>query len=307
MAFARSALVLGFPRTYADTPSGGYLSIRISSPFPRVHSSLLDNPGSRQNRLHRRRSTQPWDFALGLTMYPQQRGHPLCPKFRSVSRRLVRVSKDRPFTVFKSRSPLPRPRRRGRIGDRLPACLTFRLRGFSPPWRFTLPRSSPNFHRSSSLGVRDVSCSAPPHSPSRGPTLRSLAPRMQRTESMPRHLSSRVHVTRQVTLPVHREPCPLVLVLPSNRFAPHSEQGSVRVSHDPDERSIPLACHHPSHPGACVPAQLPARNIALRVRRWRRFPPDRCHPSQLPTDSRPTQPGLTLISPNERCPEDAPE
>jgi hypothetical protein len=283
LAFARSALVLGFPRTYADTPSGGYLSFRISSPFPRVHSSLLDNPGLHQNRLHRRRSTQPWDFALGLTMHPRQRGHPPCPKFRSVSRRLVRVSKDRPFTVFKPRSPLPLPRRRGRFGERQPAALSFRLRGFSPPWRLTLPRPSPNFRRSSSLGVHDVSCSAPPHSPSRGPTLRSLAPRMQRTESTPKRLSSRAHVTCRVSPSVHRAPCPLVLGLPSDRFASDSRRFPVWASHDRRERSASLTQNSPSPSAACASARLLVQNKTLRVRRWRRFSLDRCQTAHLPT------------------------
>jgi len=269
-----------------------------------VHSSLLDNPGLHQNRLHRRRSTQPWDFALGLTMHPRQRGHPPCPKFRSVSRRLVRVSKDRPFTVFKPRSPLPLPRRRGRFGDRLPAALSFRLRGFSPPWRLTLPRPSPNFRRSSSLGVHDVSCSAPPHSPSRGPTLRSLAPRMQRTESMPKHPSSRAHVTRRVSSPVHRQPCPLVLGL---LFRPLCVRLSTipRVGLTRPERAVGFAYAKLSFSLCRVrfrTSPRPEQNTARpKMAPFLSRPLPTCASSDLP---RSTPPGLTLFSSYERRPDD---
>lgn len=190
-----------------------YQSIKIGVPFPRVHSSLLDLPGSRQEGLHRRRSTRPWDFSPSLTMCRRLRGRPRRRQLRSVSRHLVRVSKDRPFTVFKSRSPLPRPHRCVRFGERQPAALVFRLRGFSPPGRLTPPRPSPNFRRSSSRGVRDVSCGALPRSPSRGPTLRSLAPRKQPTDVMPKHRYDLARVTRRVSPSVHRVPCPLALGL----------------------------------------------------------------------------------------------
>jgi len=132
---------------------------------------------------------------------------------RSVYRRLVRVSKERPFTVSQSRSPLPHPRRRVCFGDRQPASLVFRLRGFSPPGRLAPPRPAPDLRWSSGLGVHDVSRSAPPRSPSRGPTLRSFAPHVQRTVWLSEPNHGRADVTARVAPHVHRLPCPLVLVL----------------------------------------------------------------------------------------------
>jgi hypothetical protein len=84
LAFTLPATALGSPWPSRTLHRMARYRIRVEQPLPRVRSSLLDEPGLRQNRLHRRRSTRPRDLSPSLTMRCRPRGHPRCRQLRSV-------------------------------------------------------------------------------------------------------------------------------------------------------------------------------------------------------------------------------
>lgn len=132
-----------------------------------------------------------------------------------VSRRLVRVSKDRPFTVLGAEEPTPARHETvpaSGIGRQPIPCSAFVV--FHHLDGLLLLDPLRILHRSSSLGVRDVSSSTPLPSPSRDPALRSLAPCTQRADQRMADHPGAWPTSPEGHPPVHRRPCLLVLGCP---------------------------------------------------------------------------------------------